>query len=588
MEEAFSADFSDVRIHQGDSAGSLGALAYTIGSDVHFAPGEYDPHSERGLAVLGHELTHVVQQRQGRVAATMQAKGLDVNDDPVLEAEADRLGERAARGEPIDMGDAPASARSNPVAQGLFRLKPEATKLALGRALGTIQISDDGTLAVPPGNGSKKFYATEDRIEESNRALAEVESKYTIRRGEPVTLKNICGQEVLTFEAVGEHRDNHTKGKRLSGPVNCDGMAEAVVGNEQTRETESGISYESTAPMGLDLATSVIARTKDEDVRTAVDASREGRRKALPKAQIMEHRSLFTVTASKKVKKQMQAARKTPESGCFAGLRQALTGRPSKASRPKSNDLCEYLTENLPRAKDKRTEDPFIFITPPHQPTSDGKYTLRSRNAEAAREVLARGQEKDLIDEYDEEETEVGCDRYDTSELESFDQEIINELEELDPTARKKAVRELGLNEHARPGIGQAYGIFPVGGEGEGGFPYHWAGVVAKAGEDTVTFENFYGPDRGQHDVFFAMYGPYSKTKVSPQGGISTRKTTEEEKQSRLFHNKWKGSFDVAITATFGKKIHPDESDEEESHESSLSAGDRREGGDIDDTEEED
>lgn len=119
MEHAFGADFSAVRIHQSDQATAVGALAYTQGSDIHFAPGQYDPHGPQGQALLGHELTHVVQQSQGRVRASTQAKGLPVNEDPALEREADVLGERAARGEQVSVpgsgggpGRPPGSGRS--------------------------------------------------------------------------------------------------------------------------------------------------------------------------------------------------------------------------------------------------------------------------------------------------------------------------------------------------------------------------------------------------------------------------------------------------------------------------------------------
>ena len=101
MEDAFDADFSAVRIHQGERASALGARAYTQGTDIHFAPGRYQPDSPAGQALLGHELTHVVQQSQGRVNATVQMKGVGVNDDRGLEREADEMGARVARGERV-------------------------------------------------------------------------------------------------------------------------------------------------------------------------------------------------------------------------------------------------------------------------------------------------------------------------------------------------------------------------------------------------------------------------------------------------------------------------------------------------------
>jgi hypothetical protein len=67
MEEAFDSDFSDVNLHtESQEASQLGALAYAQGNDVHFAPGQYNPASQSGQELLGHELAHVVQQCNGR------------------------------------------------------------------------------------------------------------------------------------------------------------------------------------------------------------------------------------------------------------------------------------------------------------------------------------------------------------------------------------------------------------------------------------------------------------------------------------------------------------------------------------------
>lgn len=92
-ESSLNSDFSDVRIHANSAkAPAVGALAYTQGTDIHFAPGSYNPNSSSGRSLLGHELTHVVQQSLGRVQPTTTVAGVPVNDNPSLEAEADRLG----------------------------------------------------------------------------------------------------------------------------------------------------------------------------------------------------------------------------------------------------------------------------------------------------------------------------------------------------------------------------------------------------------------------------------------------------------------------------------------------------------------
>ncbi len=99
METSFGKDFSDVSIHKNSTQSiDLNALAYTQGSNIHFAPGQYNPESQKGQELLGHELTHVVQQDEGRVQPTVQKKGIGINDDEGLEKEADEMGEKAARG----------------------------------------------------------------------------------------------------------------------------------------------------------------------------------------------------------------------------------------------------------------------------------------------------------------------------------------------------------------------------------------------------------------------------------------------------------------------------------------------------------
>lgn len=97
MEQAFGTDFSDVRVHTGNQAEQVGALAYAQGNDIHFAPGQYHPETSKGQELLGHELAHIVQQKQGRVKPTTEVNGVAVNDDPSLEREADQWGTKAAQ-----------------------------------------------------------------------------------------------------------------------------------------------------------------------------------------------------------------------------------------------------------------------------------------------------------------------------------------------------------------------------------------------------------------------------------------------------------------------------------------------------------
>lgn len=99
MENSFGTDFSSVRVHpESSKAPEVGALAYTQGTDIHFAPGQFKPDTSSGQQLLGHELAHVVQQQEGRVQPTTEIAGMSVNDDASLEHEADLLGSKAANG----------------------------------------------------------------------------------------------------------------------------------------------------------------------------------------------------------------------------------------------------------------------------------------------------------------------------------------------------------------------------------------------------------------------------------------------------------------------------------------------------------
>ncbi|MER0243779.1 DUF4157 domain-containing protein [Streptomyces sp. HSW2009] len=78
MEQRLGSDFSDVRLHTGSaaqrSAREISARAYTSGHHVVVGAGGADKHT------LAHELTHVIQQRQGPVSGTDNGGGLRISD----------------------------------------------------------------------------------------------------------------------------------------------------------------------------------------------------------------------------------------------------------------------------------------------------------------------------------------------------------------------------------------------------------------------------------------------------------------------------------------------------------------------------
>jgi len=74
MEGVFQVSFGHVRIHADPEADALNrgvaTIAFTVGSDIFFRAGFYQPQSAAGQHLLAHELTHVVQQRAGSLGTS--------------------------------------------------------------------------------------------------------------------------------------------------------------------------------------------------------------------------------------------------------------------------------------------------------------------------------------------------------------------------------------------------------------------------------------------------------------------------------------------------------------------------------------
>jgi Domain of unknown function (DUF4157) len=92
MEPRFQQDFSAVKVHTDSraaaSAKAVNALAYTVGRDIVFGAGQYQPKTQQGQQILAHELTHVVQQAH----LTSSTTGLSIGSiNSRYEQEADRV-----------------------------------------------------------------------------------------------------------------------------------------------------------------------------------------------------------------------------------------------------------------------------------------------------------------------------------------------------------------------------------------------------------------------------------------------------------------------------------------------------------------
>jgi hypothetical protein len=146
LESLSGYDLSDVRVHRASSRPArFGAHAFAQGNQIHLAPGQ--DH------LLSHEAWHVVQQKQGRVAGTVQWKGEKGNEDSALEREADAMGARAL------------AFRGPPQAAPVQRRKAAASGAVMQRVR---YLSKDGKLDVDINAGDNGCMARTEGYEDSS------------------------------------------------------------------------------------------------------------------------------------------------------------------------------------------------------------------------------------------------------------------------------------------------------------------------------------------------------------------------------------------------------------------------------------
>ena len=289
MESRLGADFSDVRLHSDAaaraSAAELGARAYTSGSHIVVGEGGADRHT------LAHELTHVIQQRQGPVSGTDDGRGLRVSDpSDRFEREAEATATRAlaappAGAVPAEILDADAGLPSParvPVQRfviydpgderypALREKKWKGSKEAedpekffpsqheneagkftdiSGNAniqyhnMPPLQISDNLDLAVEHNVEAKYFYATEGHIAQANKRL---KGKISFKKGSKllqVTLddekKVKLYQVIPTVKVGGKKRE----GLDVTTSQRCNEMAEQVTGQKGVQHSLKGEEY---------------------------------------------------------------------------------------------------------------------------------------------------------------------------------------------------------------------------------------------------------------------------------------------------------------------------------------------------------
>ncbi len=90
MSKALGDNYDNVKIHTNKSAHKMSqriqAKAFTLGNDIYFNQGQYQPNTSEGKKLLAHELTHVKQQKVNntnriqRKLSVDKAKPTDINE----------------------------------------------------------------------------------------------------------------------------------------------------------------------------------------------------------------------------------------------------------------------------------------------------------------------------------------------------------------------------------------------------------------------------------------------------------------------------------------------------------------------------
>jgi len=176
LRRRFHFDFSSVRVHTDEAAADatrrLGARAYTTGSDIMFAPGEYVDDVE-GQRVLAHELVHVIQQ-----SPPFDGGSLGALDKAEVEA-------RALAGPPVLS------------AQVVLQRVPAGTIQRLGERLDAPLPATAPKPAYGEDTGQQRRYSVEQFIElwetEQGRKLTDDEKKTLARGCIGITALNVDG-----------------------------------------------------------------------------------------------------------------------------------------------------------------------------------------------------------------------------------------------------------------------------------------------------------------------------------------------------------------------------------------------------------
>jgi hypothetical protein len=171
MESRFAHDFSRVRVHTdaraAESAQAVNALAYTVGRDVVFGAGRYEPGTIAGKTLLAHELTHTVQQEAQQSMNLQRQLKTGVAENP-LESEAKQTApEGVATEKQVSSPPANPSAKKPKVA------KNPCTRTILSEGTCQFLTLNSAWVCCDPENGIKRPGKTTSKAEPGKKCPSE-------------------------------------------------------------------------------------------------------------------------------------------------------------------------------------------------------------------------------------------------------------------------------------------------------------------------------------------------------------------------------------------------------------------------------
>jgi len=287
METAFNTDFSDVKIHNNSpESEKIGAIAYTQGTDLHFTTGAFNPETTKGQEVLGHELTHVVQQKQGSVQANEHFGGLALNTSSHLEKQADLFGTKAAQNQSItNIQNSFSGGSGTSVVQAMFG-RPNATEADVlnlknvREALGLGFFSMEGKTIKSVQSQVKLFESLDAKIQTA------LEKKKAIKSGgdtKPIdkeidlavaeTYRTLDNLATMTDMYNSRHTDDKSREARNKGMAEVARLTALAINELQA--VRSSADAMKSVPSGTEFETDLISKDikKLRDDRNALATS---------------------------------------------------------------------------------------------------------------------------------------------------------------------------------------------------------------------------------------------------------------------------------------------------------------------------